>query len=401
MNITVIGAGAWGTALAISLAARHRVTLWARDAEQIAAMRVSRCNLRYLPDVSFPETLLLSSDFSASLADAELVILAVPTAALRVTLQGISSRFPLSNSDTTTSHSTKLPSGVRTDGQFFAQLVKDGSQVAGYLPAGRAQRGGRSRTNEKWGTQAIREAIARKDIVNFPGVVWLCKGFEAGTSLLPHQVAEQVLPPEFPRGVLSGPSFALEVARGLPTALVLAAGDDAFAQRVAQNLHHSRLRVYASNDVIGVEVGGAVKNVMAIAAGVCDGMQLGSNARAALITRGLAEITRLGLKMGGRQETLGGLSGAGDLILTCTGDLSRNRRVGLLLAQEQSLDDILCRLGHVAEGVYAVREVHVLAQRLDVDMPISEAVYRVLYDHVPTHEMVASLLNRTASLEFN
>jgi glycerol-3-phosphate dehydrogenase (NAD(P)+) len=328
MNITVIGAGAWGTALAISLAARHRVTLWARDAEQIAAMRVSRCNLRYLPDVAFPETLLLSSDFSASLADAELVILAVPTAALRVTLQGI-------------------------------------SHYAGF------------------------------------GVVWLCKGFEAGTSLLPHQVAEQVLPPEFPRGVLSGPSFALEVARGLPTALVLAAGNDAFAQRVAQNLHHSRLRVYASNDVIGVEVGGAVKNVMAIAAGVCDGMQLGSNARAALITRGLAEITRLGLKMGGRQETLGGLSGAGDLILTCTGDLSRNRRVGLLLAQEQSLDDILCRLGHVAEGVYAVREVHVLAQRLDVDMPISEAVYRVLYDHVTTHEMVASLLNRTASLEFN
>ncbi len=367
MNITVIGAGAWGTALAISLAARHRVTLWARDAEQIAAMRVSRCNLRYLPDVPFPETLLLSSDFSASLADAELVILAVPTAALRVTLQGIASRFPLS----------------------------------GYLPAGRAQRGGRSRTNEKWGKLAIREAIARKDLVKFPGVVWLCKGFEAGTSLLPHQVAEQVLPPEFLRGVLSGPSFALEVARGLPTALVLAAGDDAFAQRVAQNLHHSRLRVYASNDVIGVEVGGAVKNVMAIAAGVCDGMQLGSNARAALITRGLAEITRLGLKMGGRQETLGGLSGAGDLILTCTGDLSRNRRVGLLLAQEQSLDDILCQLGHVAEGVYAVREVHVLAQRLDVDMPICEAVYRVLYDHVPAHEMVASLLNRTASLEFN
>ncbi len=373
MNITVIGAGAWGTALAISLASRHCVTLWARDAEQVEAMRVSRCNQRYLPDVTLPETLFLSSDFSATLAEAELLVLAVPTAALRVTLQRISSCFPHLNSDGTTSHSTK-PS-------------QDDGKVAGYLPGGRAQRGGRSRTNET-------------DTVKFPGVVWLCKGFEAQTSLLPHQVAEQVLPHEFCRGVLSGPSFALEVAHGLPTALVLASGDEAFAQVTAHALHHSRLRVYASNDVTGVEVGGAVKNVMAIAAGVCDGMQLGSNARAALITRGLAEITRLGLRLGGRQETLGGLSGAGDLILTCTGDLSRNRRVGLLLAQEQSLDDILRQLGHVAEGVYAVREVHELAQRLGVDMPICEAVYHVLYDHVSTREMVASLLNRTASLEF-
>ena len=231
-------------------------------------------------------------------------------------------------------------------------------------------------------------------------MVWLCKGFEAETSLLPHQVAEHVLPAEFHRGVLSGPSFALEVARGLPTALVLASDDESFAQRAAQALHHSRLRIYASNDVIGVEIGGAVKNVMAIAAGVSDGMSLGNNARAALITRGLAEISRLGLKLGGRAETLGGLSGAGDLILTCTGDLSRNRRVGFLLAQGQSLDEILVQLGHVAEGVYAVREVHELAHRLEVDMPICEAVYRVLYDHVPAHEMVANLLNRTTSLEF-
>jgi glycerol-3-phosphate dehydrogenase (NAD(P)+) len=327
MNITVIGAGAWGTALAISLAARHRVTLWARDAAQIEAMRAARCNQRYLPDVLLPDNLLLNSDFSASLAGAELLILAVPTTALRLTLQRIA-----------------------------------------------------------------QHAVC--------GVVWLCKGFEAQTALLPHQVAEQVLPPEFSRGVLSGPSFALEVAQGLPTALVLASDDEAFAQHVAQALHHARLRVYASNDVMGVEVGGAVKNVMAIAAGVCDGMQLGSNARAALITRGLAEIVRLGLKLGGRQETLGGLSGAGDLILTCTGDLSRNRRVGLLLARELCLDDILQQLGHVAEGVYAVREVHGLAQRLGVDMPICEAVYRVLYEHVSTREMVASLLNRTASLEF-
>lgn len=330
MNITVIGAGAWGTALAISLAASHRVTLWARDAEQVALMRATRCNQRYLPDAELPDNLLLSADFSAALTDAKLIILSVPAAALRATLE---------------------------------RLVASG--------------------------------------IDLSGVVWLCKGFEAETSLLPHQVAEQVLPAGIACGVLSGPSFALEVARGLPTALVLASNDEVFAQRTAQALHHARLRVYASNDVIGVEVGGAVKNVMAIAAGVCDGMKLGNNARAALIARGLAEITRLGLKLGGRPETLGGLSGAGDLILTCTGDLSRNRRVGLLLAQNQSLDEILAQLGHVAEGVYAVREVHSLARRLGVDMPISEAVYHVLYDHVPAAEMVATLLNRTTSLEFS
>jgi glycerol-3-phosphate dehydrogenase (NAD(P)+) len=378
MNITVIGAGAWGTALAISLAGQHRVTLWARDAEQIAAMRSTRCNRRYLPDAQLPDNLALSSDFAAALNDAELVILAVPTVALRLTLQKLVSCFPLSNSEETTSHSTKPAGG----------------QVAGYL----LQAG--DETNEKRGKQAIREADARKNIVKFPGVVWLCKGFEAQTSLLPHQVAADVLPSGMHCGVLSGPSFALEVAQGLPTALVLASDDEAFAQRVAHALHHFRLRVYASNDVIGVEVGGAVKNVMAIAAGVCDGMKLGNNARAALMTRGLVEITRLGLKLGGCQETLSGLSGAGDLILTCTGDLSRNRRVGLLLAENQTLEEILSQLGHVAEGVYAVREVYRLAQRLGVEMPISEAVYRVLYEHVPTSEMVAILLNRTASLEF-
>lgn len=330
MNIAVIGAGAWGTALAISLAEQHKVTLWARDAEQVGAMLASRCNQRYLPDATLPDALSLSSNLSVCLTDARLIILSVPTAALRVTLE---------------------------------RLVDTG-------------------------------------IPQNCGVVWLCKGFEAQTSLLPHQIAGQVLPPEIHCGVLSGPSFALEVALGLPTALVLASNDEMFAQCTAQALHHARLRVYASNDVTGVEVGGAVKNVMAIAAGVCDGMKLGNNARAALITRGLAEITRLGLKLGGRPETLGGLSGAGDLILTCTGDLSRNRRVGLLLAQKQSLDDILSQLGHVAEGVYAVREVHQLARRLGVDMPICEAVYRVIYDHVPVAEMVANLLNRTASLEF-
>jgi len=333
MNITVLGAGAWGTALAVSLAANHCVTLWARSAAQIETMGATRCNPRYLPDISLPENLLLSADFSAAIATADLLIIAAPTSGLRAMLRLIA--------------------------QFCNQ---SGARV---------------------------------------GIVWLCKGFEAETSLLPHQVVAQELPADIQCGVLSGPSFAQEVARGLPTALTLASADETFARETAQALHHARLRVYACNDVIGVEVGGAVKNVMAIAAGISDGMGLGFNARAALLTRGLAEISRLGLKLGGRAETLGGLSGAGDLILTCTGDLSRNRQVGLLLAKQQKLPEILQQLGHVAEGVCTAREVHQLAQKLGVEMPISAAVYHILYEHVPAAEMVATLLNRAPNLEFN
>ena len=333
MNITIIGAGAWGTALAISLAVGHRVTLWARDAAQIEAMRVTRYNKRYLPDILLPANLELSADFPDALATAELVIIAVPTAALRPTLH---------------------------------QLVQ----------------------------------LPRRSASGFFGVIWVCKGFEAETAKLPHQVVAEILPEGFQNGVLSGPSFAQEVARGFPTALTLASADEEFARSAAQALHHAYLRIYASNDVVGVEVGGAVKNVMAIAAGICDGMGLGHNARAALLTRGLAEIKRLGMKLGGRSETLSGLSGVGDLILTCTGDLSRNRQVGLLLAQQHDLPEILRRLGHVAEGVYTVREVHRLAQLLGVAMPICEAVYRILYEQVPAAEMVAALLSRTPQSEF-
>ncbi len=329
MNITIIGAGAWGTALAISLADNHRVTLWARDAEQIEAMRATRRNLRYLPDISPPANLELSADFSAALKAADVAMIAVPIAALRTT---------------------------------FRQIKRSSAR---------------------------------------PGVVWLCKGFEAETSQLPHQIAAEELPEGFQYGVLSGPSFAQEVARGLPTALTFASNDEAFARSTAQALHHARLRIYTSNDVVGVEVGGAVKNVMAIASGICDGMGLGLNARAALLTRGLAEITRLGLKLGGRPETLYGLSGVGDLMLTCTSDLSRNRQVGLLLAQQQGLTEILHQLGHVAEGVYTVREVHRLALKLGVAMPICAAVYRILYEHIPAAEMIAELLNRAPNQEFD
>ena len=328
MNVAVLGAGAWGTALAISLSSHHRVTLWARDAAQVEVMRGEHRNQRYLPEADLPPQLNLTHDLDALLADTDLALLAVPVAALRPTLQRIAEQ------------SRPVP------------------------------------------------------------VIWLCKGFEAETAQLPHQVAAEILPQNFRSGVLSGPSFALEVARGLPTALTFASNDTEFAEQAALSLHHARLRIYSSTDVIGVEVGGAVKNVLAIAAGIADGMGFGHNARAALITRGLAEMTRLGLKMGGRAETLSGLSGAGDLILTCTGDLSRNRQVGMLLAQQRALPDILQQLGHVAEGVYTVREVHRLAQRMDVDMPICAAVYSVLYEQIPAASAVEALLNRTPHPEF-
>lgn len=328
MNISLLGAGAWGTALAISLAQRHRVTLWARNAQQVADMKASGKNQRYLPDIPLPQELQLEHDIDIALMGAEMIVLAVPISALRDTLGKI------------------------------AQLT-----------------------------------------VPVP-VVWLCKGFEADTALLAHQVVNEILPAAFPRGVLSGPSFAQEVAHGLPTALVLASNDKEFARRTAVTLHNSRLRIYTSSDVIGVEVGGAVKNVLAIAAGISDGMGFGYNTRAALLTRGLSEMTRLGIKLGGQAETLGGLSGVGDLILTCTGDLSRNRKVGLLLAQQHALPFILRELGHVAEGVYSVRAVHQLVKKLGVEMPICEAVYRILYEQVEAASAVEDLLNRVADTEF-
>lgn len=330
MNITILGAGAWGSALAVNLSAHHAVTLWASDEAHIKEMLATRYNQRYLPEVALSQGINLTVDLPVAMANTELMLIAVPIVALRSTLQQIAA--------TTT---------ARTP------------------------------------------------------IVWACKGLEAGTGKLPHQVAAETLPKNFPCGVLSGPSFALEVAQGLPTAMILASTDGQFAKQLAHSLHHPSLRIYSSTDLLGVEVGGAVKNVLAIAAGIAEGMGYGHNARAALITRGLAEMTRLGLKMGARAETLSGLSGAGDLILTCTGDLSRNRRVGILLAQQQTLPDILSQLGHVAEGVHTVREVHHLAQRLDIEMPICAAVYRVLYEQVPAASAVEALLSRAPSSEFS
>ena len=240
----------------------------------------------------------------------------------------------------------------------------------------------------------LRPLLQRLQSLPVPNIVWLCKGFEEGSRLLPHQVVRELLGTSIASGVLSGPSFAQEVAQGLPCALTVASEDAALRERVVQALHGRNIRVYSTDDVTGVEVGAAVKNILAIATGVTDGMGLGLNARAAFITRGLAEIVRLGTALGGRPETFMGLTGMGDLILTCTGDLSRNRRVGLALAQGKSLDTIVAELGHVAEGVHCARAVRSLAAERNIDMPIAKAVAAVLFDGESPQAMVAQLLSR-------
>lgn len=322
MKIAILGAGAWGTALAITLCERHPVALWTRGGAQAEALRATRRNARYLPEVAIPAAVEVTDDARAALREGALVLVATPVAALRETL-----------------------------------------------------------------------AQVRKAAPRMP-VVWACKGFEPGSTRLPHEVAGEELAGEVPFGALSGPSFALEVAQGRPTAVTLASRDAAFAQAMARELHQPLLRVYFTTDITGVEIGGAVKNVMAIATGICDGLDLGLNARAALITRGLAEIARLGVALGGRPETFMGLAGAGDLILTCTGDLSRNRRVGLLLAQGRRLEDILDQLGHVAEGVHSAQEVQRASAARGIDMPITEAVCAVLFRGLAPREAVQQLLAR-------
>ncbi len=245
-------------------------------------------------------------------------------------------------------------------------------------------------------TSELREVLVRVRESRFEQpVIWACKGFERASGKLPHQIADDVLGKLAACGALSGPSFALEVAQGLPAALTLAAGDAAFAKRFARELHQRTLRVYFSTDLAGVEISGAVKNVMAIAAGISDGLGLGMNARAALITRGLAELTRLGVALGGRPETFMGLAGAGDLVLTCTGELSRNRRVGLLLARGESLEAILKQLGHVAEGVHSARAVEALAAEKRIEMPITRAVCAVLFRGTPPRNTKTAIVMAT------
>ncbi len=336
MKIIVLGAGAWGTALAISASqnplATHEVVLWARDPAQAAAMQAGRVNARYLPDLPLPAALRVidgpADGLAGLVAGQDLVVIGTPMAGLRGVLQ----------------------------------QIRDFDQP----------------------------------------VAWLCKGFEpAGTGphgLLAHEVQAEVAP-GLRAGVLSGPSFAQEVARSQPTALVAASAHAPVRERLLQAFHGPTLRVYENEDIVGVEVGGAVKNVLAIATGLCDGLGLGLNARAALITRGLAEMTRLGLALGARAETFMGLSGLGDLVLTATGDLSRNRKVGLLLAQGQTLAQAVASLGHVAEGVYCARTVVQRARALGVEMPIAEAVVDLLDGRMQPVQAVAALMGRDPGRE--
>ncbi|MEK9817383.1 MAG: NAD(P)H-dependent glycerol-3-phosphate dehydrogenase [Limnobacter sp.] len=334
MNITVFGAGAWGTAVAAHMSLAHDVVLWGRDVAVLQSIASQRENPRYLAGIKLSPTLKVQSDFSVAarhgLAQSDaLWVLGTPMGALRQTLLQLLEIAPI----------------------------------------------------EQW-----------------PALVWLCKGFEVGTGQMPHQVVEEVLGKPY-GGALTGPSFAAEVARGLPCALTAASADELTRQAMVRAAHHAALRVYELDDLVGAEVGGAVKNIMAVATGICDGMQLGLNARAALITRGMAEIKRLAVALGAQAETLNGLSGFGDLILTCTGDLSRNRRVGLMLAQGKSLDTILKELGQVAEGVKCAPVVKQLAAELGVDMPITAAVNSVLFEGLSPGEGVMRLLSREARSE--
>ena len=336
MKIIVLGAGAWGTAVAMSAAlhpAGHAVTLWARDAAQAAQMQTQRHNARYLPGITLPPSLTLAhGDFAALWTGADLVIVATPMAALRGMLQAL--------------HGCAAP------------------------------------------------------------VAWLCKGFEAvpagadpaSFGLLAHEIQAQIAP-DLIAGVFSGPSFAQEVALGQPTALVAASPHVQVRDALVSAFHSPSVRVYANEDIVGVEVGGAVKNVLAIATGLCDGLALGLNARAALITRGLAEMTRLGLALGARPDTFMGLSGLGDLVLTATGDLSRNRRVGMLLAEGKTLPQAVESLGHVAEGVYSARTVAQRAAALGVDMPITRAVVALLDGQLTPADAVITLMGRGPASE--
>jgi glycerol-3-phosphate dehydrogenase (NAD(P)+) len=328
LPITVVGAGSWGTALAIQLARGGLPTrLWARDAAQCAAMQLERCNTRYLPDAPFPPALHPVCDLGAALGHGGDVLVAVPSHAFRATLN------------------------------LAARFLAPESRLA-----------------------------------------WATKGFETASGLLPHQVAEQVLGVRA-AAVLSGPTFAREVGAGLPTAMTVASRDAAFAQDLATRLSGPRFRAYTQSDLIGVEVGGAVKNVIAVGAGIADGMQFGANTRVALITRGLAEMMRLGVKLGAARDTFMGLAGLGDLVLTCTDDQSRNRRLGLALGRGLDLAAAQAQIRQVVEGVFAARAVCAVADRMAVEMPICREVFRIMHEAKPVREAVMDLMTRNQRAE--
>ena len=327
--IVVLGAGSWGTALAIQFARSGRKTvLWGREEDDPAELARARRNERYLPGAEFPPSLAIEPDLAKAIENGEDLLLAVPSSALRIMLQ----------------------------------------QIKPLL-------GPRAR------------------------IAWASKGFEISTGKLPHQVAREVLGPEVPIAVLSGPTFAREVGEGLPTAIAVASPDAAFAFELAESVSAGNFRAYTQSDIVGVEIGGAVKSVIAIAAGGSDGMGYGSNSRVFLITRGLAEMVRLGIALGARQETLMGLAGLGDLVLTCTDDQSRNRRFGRALASGKPIDQAIAEIGQVVEGYHAAKAVHMVAKKLGVDMPICEHVYRVLYEGMSIPDVVESMLRRDITPE--
>jgi glycerol-3-phosphate dehydrogenase (NAD(P)+) len=324
----VLGAGSWGTALAIQFARAGRpATLWSRDAASADAMREEGGNRRYLPDAPFPPGLTVTADLGAAAVACDLVI-AVPSQSLRAVLESLRDLgVPLSR------------------------------------------------------------------------VAWATKGFELATGLLPHEVIAEILPGGLHMAVLSGPTFAREVAAGLPTAIAVASPDEDYALELAESISTDRFRAYRSTDMIGVEVGGATKNVYAIGAGISDGIGLGANARIALVTRGLAEMIRLGRALGARQETFMGLAGIGDLVLTCTDGHSRNRRFGLALGTGQSIEQARGAIGQVVEGYTAARSAHRAAVRLGVEMPIIEQIYRVLYEGLRPEDAAAALMQRPLAAE--
>lgn len=329
MKITVIGAGSWGTALALHFSQHgNRVSLWTRNADQVRQMQEARENKRGLPGFPFPETLEVCADLADALKDSGLVLIVTSVAGLRSS----------------------------------AELLKQ--YGAGHLP-----------------------------------VLAACKGFEQDTGLLTFQVLKEVLPDNKKIGVLSGPSFAQELAKQLPCAVVLASENQEWVEELVPRLNTSVMRLYGSTDVIGVAVGGAVKNVMAIATGLSDGLEYGLNARAALVTRGLAEITRLASAMGAQPKTMMGLAGIGDLILTCTGALSRNRRVGLGLAEGKELHQVLVEIGHVSEGVSTIEEVFNTACKYQIDMPITQTLLQLIRKEMTPQQVVERLMERSARFE--
>lgn len=325
----MLGAGSWGTALAVLLAGNgHATVLWGRDPSRIAEMERARCNQRYLPGIELPAGLCLTADLPQLLAEARSLLIVVPSETFHSVLAAC------------------------------APHLRPGSRLA-----------------------------------------WATKGLEPERSRLLHEVVAEVLGPDVPTAVLSGPTFAPEIARRLPAAVTVASSRPDFARWLAERLHNDTFRVYTSDDIAGVELGGAVKNVLAIAAGISDGLGFGANTRAALVTRGLAEIMRLGVRLGGSRETFMGLAGLGDLVLTCTENQSRNRRLGLALAQGQTLPQALKAIGQVVEGVRTAREVVRLAEQHQVEMPISEQVYQVLYAGKSPREAVRALLSRDQKAE--